>query len=173
MFDSTTVALTGKLWVGAGGSRAIGRVLDEMLMESRQNIYIVAYRLTVSLSSLIEKIEQALARGCNVGIVLDGIESNHPAERGRFEKLLKDYPNLSIWDFNGNSEDASRAMLHAKVIVCDRKKAIVGSANFSKNGLDMNHEMAVVLRGRTAATISKAIDQLISEGIRMGILTKR
>lgn len=49
--------------------------------------------------------------------------------------------------------------LHAKVIACG-KSAIVGSANFSYDGMNVNHELDVVLSGALAARVTSAADRM-------------
>ncbi len=51
-------------------------------------------------------------------------------------------------------------MLHAKVIVADRKKAVLGSANFSWGGMSAHYEIGVLLEGKDAWTLSKLVDEV-------------
>jgi cardiolipin synthase len=51
--------------------------------------------------------------------------------------------------------------LHAKVIVADRKMALVGSSNLSRRGLLNNHELALFVEGKTVEQIASAIDKLL------------
>jgi len=62
-----------------------------------------------------------------------------------------------------------QADLHAKVIVVDRKKALVGSANLSLRGLMNNHELGVVVEGPVAAEIARAIDMLMASPYTMPV----
>jgi phosphatidylserine/phosphatidylglycerophosphate/cardiolipin synthase-like enzyme len=52
--------------------------------------------------------------------------------------------------------------LHAKVIVADRKKAILGSANFSWGGMSSHYEIGVLLEGKDAWTLSELVDEIAS-----------
>ncbi|MEJ5347018.1 MAG: phospholipase D family protein, partial [Chloroflexus sp.] len=72
-------------------------------------------------------------------------------------ELQKKYRHFQLYPFNPGNE---RGDLHAKVLVVDRKRALVGSSNLSYNGLILNHEMAVLIDGQEAATIGVAIDRL-------------
>jgi phosphatidylserine/phosphatidylglycerophosphate/cardiolipin synthase-like enzyme len=51
--------------------------------------------------------------------------------------------------------------LHAKVIVVDRKRAYVGSANFSESGLKSSIEMGVGLTGTHALQVAEWFDSLM------------
>lgn len=172
MFERSQIVLTGRLWLGANGSRGIGTMLIEMISEAKSEITIVAYRLTIAVAELNIAIEKALARGCIVRIILDARSSELEVEKNFFESLIRDYrQQIEVLDFS--TTDKNFVSLHAKVVVCDRKKALVGSANFSKNGLENNHEMAVLLTGKAVKNVAKSIDQLVKEGIRLNALTKR
>lgn len=50
--------------------------------------------------------------------------------------------------------------LHAKVIVADRKKAILGSANFSWGGMSSHYEIGVLIEGKDARTLSELVDEI-------------
>lgn len=53
-----------------------------------------------------------------------------------------------------------RKMLHAKVVVVDREKALLGSANFSWGGMSAHYEVGVFLEGTEAYTLSKLVDDV-------------
>lgn len=172
MFEKSQIVLTGRLWLGASGSRGIGTTLIEMISEAKNEIIIVAYRLTIAVAELNMAIEKALARGCIVRIILDARGAELEIERKFFESWLKNYhQQIEILEFYAIEEKF--VSLHAKVVVCDRRKAMVGSANFSKNGLENNHEMAVLLTGKTVRSVAKSIDQLVREGMRLNAIEKR
>lgn len=53
-------------------------------------------------------------------------------------------------------------LMHAKVIVADRKRAYVGSANFSQSGLRDSIEMGVSLAGSAALQVARWFDSLLN-----------
>jgi len=53
-----------------------------------------------------------------------------------------------------------KQMLHAKVVVVDRKKAVLGSANFSWGGMASHYEIGVFLEGDEAWTLGKLVDDV-------------
>lgn len=53
-----------------------------------------------------------------------------------------------------------KQILHAKVVVVDRKKAILGSANFSWGGMAAHYEIGIFLEGDEAWTLSKLVDNV-------------
>ena len=63
--------------------------------------------------------------------------------------------------------------LHAKLIAADRHTAVVGSANFSHNGLIENHEIALLVKGKAARSLCAAVDSLVKEASKAEKLIKR
>lgn len=178
MADNIRILATGNLFLGTLGVRTIGKVLLEMMEETRQELLIIAYRFTCSLPELRRGLESVLARGCNVQMLLDAAEcDNDPASEGYLSDLLCENPNLQIWDFLGSKVKAGKevylARLHAKVVVADRRKAVVGSANFSRNGLIENHELAVQISGKPVVGLAKSIDKFLARGRAGGTLHLR
>jgi cardiolipin synthase len=130
------------MWAGAKGARTTGPVLFDMMSGTRQELLMVAYRFSIAVPELRKAFEQVLARGCRVKLIVDNTEPNQ-SEGRYFDGLNQMYPNLEIWDFLESDSQGNPAQLHAKVIVSDRKVAVIGSANFSRNGLIENHELGV------------------------------
>ena len=61
----------------------------------------------------------------------------------------------------GTLGKANGRQLHAKVIVVDRKGAVIGSANFSWGGMVANYEVGVLIDGYEAWKMAKLIDELL------------
>lgn len=71
-------------------------------------------------------------------------------------------PLTALHDAIANPGELRR--MHGKVIVADRARALVGSANFSMSGLQGNLELGVRLDGAVAAELCRTIEQLRDEG---------
>ena len=170
MSNQPQVFVTGKYWLG-GGARAIGPALLEIIDAATQEVLIVAYRMSVALTEFNKAIENALARGCIVKIVLDRATTNE-TEDAFFLSLLKRYDNLYIWDFKDINSDQNFS-LHAKIVAADRLKAMVGSANFSRNGMLENHEIALLVTDSAALSVCSTVDRLIKNGAEDGALFLR
>lgn len=54
------------------------------------------------------------------------------------------------------------SQFHAKAVVIDRKRALIGSANFTWGGMAINHEIGVLLKGKYAWDIASLIDRFAS-----------
>lgn len=79
--------------------------------------------------------------------------------------LRRDWPSglalVALEDVEGLDDYKS---LHAKVIVADRARALVGSANFTVSGLGRNLEFGLRVEGPAAERIAQTIDGLVREG---------
>jgi phosphatidylserine/phosphatidylglycerophosphate/cardiolipin synthase-like enzyme len=51
-------------------------------------------------------------------------------------------------------------ILHAKLVVVDRKTALVGSANISKGALVSNYEIMLKISGDAVSSLSLMLDNL-------------
>lgn len=71
-------------------------------------------------------------------------------------------PLVALRDVTPTRDEHRR--MHGKVLVADRERALVGSANFTVGGLAGNIEFGVRLEGAIAQEIHRVIDALRSEG---------
>lgn len=55
-----------------------------------------------------------------------------------------------------------RETFHAKVVLCDRSAAYLGSSNVTAASLEHSMEMGVVLRGRAASGVAEVVDAVIA-----------
>jgi cardiolipin synthase len=156
--DRVRIAVTGTAWIGGG----IGSVEDEMLSllnEAEREILLTAYSITEGSSRVMDGIEQAVATGVRTRLIVDRFDGQEPAVRQRLQHLAGQFPAiLTIHDFAGGS---GRSHLHAKALVVDRRKAVIGSANLTFHGMMTAHELAVVLDGPTVEKIAQRIDLLL------------
>ena len=80
--------------------------------------------------------------------------------RQRLVNLMNGRPWCQVLDFSSPDPEED---LHAKVVVADRTRALVGSANLSRHGLIINHELAVVIEGPPAGEVARTIDLLMRD----------
>ncbi len=138
------------------GMRGIEPVVEEIMMQAQSEIQMAAYMITPSASPLLNLIEQAAQRGIKISIVINDFSSQDETIKGRLEALSKIFPHVRIFNF----VNPENKQLHAKVIVVDRKKAVVGSANFSWGGMYSNYEVGLLVEGEPAWKLGKIIDIL-------------
>lgn len=156
--DQVSIAVTGSGWLG-GGVPSVERVLSDLIAAARQEIMLTAYSVTTGADRVWVEMERAIATGIRVVVIVDRLQEQPADTRALLERLLHAYPDaFSLFDFARG--DASTG-LHAKVLVVDRKIALVGSANLSLRGMVTAHEMATIVRGPIADRVAQRIDALI------------
>ena len=131
--------------------------IEGLFQRATSEIQIAVYDLTGGADELIGAIRGLLARGIQVTMVVNRFGKKENAVRDGLEKLSFRFDHFQLFDFTPNSEKED---LHAKIIVRDRKEALVGSANLTWRGLVRNHELAVIISGPAASTIGGLIDSL-------------
>jgi len=159
-----SVVVTGTAWMG-GGIGSIESALERLFREAEEEIGLTAYIIS-SADLLFDWLEAALARGIQVRLVINRLNTQPSDVVVRLRRLASTYPHFYLYDFVPESE----ADLHAKAVVIDRRIALVGSSNLSRRGLLTNHEIAVVLRGPAAITAATALDRLFTSRyvVRLG-----
>lgn len=90
------------------------------------------------------------------------------------DNTRKDYPigfdtispwlkaqGIEVFNYAIPRMDGGRETFHAKVVLCDRSAAYLGSSNVTAASLEHSMEMGVVLEGRAAASVAEVIDAVL------------
>ncbi len=153
--SKTSVVVTGLAWMGAGVG-SIESAIERLFASAKQEISLTVYALGTNPDSVVTWLEGALSRGVAVRMVLNRSEEQPPAAINRLKRLAASYPHFTLFRFEGQD----KGDLHAKVIVADRRLALVGSSNLSWHGMVTNHELALLVEGKAATEIAGALDRL-------------
>jgi len=149
------ILVTGSHFTGLG-FRALEPVIKELVSCAKKEIQVAAYIFSSAALEFLTLLENALARGVMVTVIVNSLNKQPQSIRDFLLNLEKKYPFARIVDFH----DPFGGQLHAKILVVDRKKAVVGSANFTWGGLVTNHEICVLIEGKTALDIAFLLDQI-------------
>ena len=115
--------------------------------------------MTSGAARVTDALAEALKRGVSVTVIINRFDAQEPAGRALLTGLQSRFPHsCRLYDFVSGSEMES---LHAKVLVADRRVALIGSANLSFLGMIANHELGVLLRGPAAASVASCVDRLL------------
>jgi len=155
--DKTKIDIlaTGNLLVGKG-IRSIETVTMELMKEAKKEVRIATFSLGPGSKDIIKIIDDTLSRGVTIFLVINHMEEQPKNIVSELNKLKKQYPHFKLFDFNQEGE-----RLHAKVMVFDGKKAIIGSANLTWRAMVKNHEMGVLIEGDTVQSILRAVTNLM------------
>ncbi len=154
-FSDTEVSVTGTAWMGAGVG-SIQSSIEEMFKHARREIHIAVYEITQGSRGFLDKIKDCLNRGIRVTMIVNRFDEKSPAVKNTIKGFLR-FRYFNLYDFTAESTNED---LHAKIIVIDRLEALVGSANLTWRGLAGNHELSIIVKGKTASTISSLLDKL-------------
>jgi phosphatidylserine/phosphatidylglycerophosphate/cardiolipin synthase-like enzyme len=134
------------VWTGPESDRSGGRltlaVLADLISEARHQILLVSYATLPSIE-IRAALASAVERGVEVTALLESTVDN-PQFRGRRDPFAGLPMRRLSWP--GDIRPAGASM-HAKMLVVDRRVAVIGSANLTGYGLERNIECGLLVRG--------------------------
>lgn len=134
------------VWTGpgsnAGGSRLTIAVINDLIAEASSEVLLVSYAAYPPLA-LNDSLLAATARGVRVTMLLE-----RPEDNVGWSGPEDPFSDLSItqlhWPAGARPPGAS---MHAKLLVVDRRVALVGSANLTAAAFGRNLECGLLVRG--------------------------
>jgi phosphatidylserine/phosphatidylglycerophosphate/cardiolipin synthase-like enzyme len=155
--NRVSLVVTGLGWLG-GGVQAIENALLGLVNGAEHELALAVYAMSPGPERLWAAIERAVDGGIRSTIIVDRLDEQNPAMCDWIHRLRSRHADtLRLVDFRG--ED-SNDHLHAKIVVADRRAAIVGSANLTAHGLLLAHELALLVEGPVAEEIAGRLDLL-------------
>lgn len=170
------VPTTQVVWTGprVEGSflRATREVVREILRDANQEVLLVGYWIAARddgegiIEEVITSLAGAVTRGVRVSVIVD--ERVRPDGRDNRRILVSlwpsgvELPKILTWRL---PPDDRHLKLHAKVLVADRRDALVTSANLTSYAMDRNMEMGVRVVGSPAFDIARHFDLLETQGV--------
>lgn len=167
---------TQVVWTGpkVEGSflRATREVVRELLRGAQSELLVVGYWIAARedgegiIEEVIASLAAAVTRGVVVSVVVD--ERVRPDGRDNHRILVSAWPvavalpKILTWRLPPSDQHLK---LHAKVLVADRRDALVTSANLTSYAMDRNMEMGVRLVGHPAIDIARHFDLLEAHGV--------
>jgi len=137
------------------GVRGTGPVVEELMENIDNELHILAYVISKHAEKFLGLIEKSLESGIKTTLVINNLQKQDPYVRDKLLNWKSKFRYFKLVDFNRKEKT-----LHAKVVVVDREKAVLGSANFSWGGMSGNYEIGIFLEGREAWTLSKLVDNV-------------
>jgi cardiolipin synthase A/B len=168
---STEVVWTGPKVEGSF-LRATREVVRELLRRARVELLVVGYWIAARddgegiIEEVITSMAEAVMRGASVRVIVDErIRTDGRDNRSILVSAWPDsvpLPRILTWHLPPGDRHLK---LHAKVLVADRRDALVTSANLTSYAMDLNMEMGVRVIGYPAGNITKHFDLLEAAGI--------
>jgi phosphatidylserine/phosphatidylglycerophosphate/cardiolipin synthase-like enzyme len=158
---NATIIATGTEFVNKG-LRRTQPVIEEMIKNANKSIHILNYSFGPDAEGLWDMLDDILGKGKHVTIVvndLSRLDDDNPHEKKVKERLYGLNNKFGKRNFVLADFKKPDGWMHAKVIVADRNKMVIGSANLSKGGLKNHYEMGVLIEGEEAGMVAKIIQQ--------------
>jgi phosphatidylserine/phosphatidylglycerophosphate/cardiolipin synthase-like enzyme len=161
---SQTPGLTGAgvalaLRVGLAVRHAAG-VIHELLCDARERILLVSFA-AYTLPEIAVDLRASAERGRQTDIVFESTADN-PGYDGPAHQY-SDIPGVTRWHWPKDQRTPG-ASLHAKLLVIDGRRALVGSANLTSRALDSNIEAGVLISNPDlAASLEQRVRQLMCD----------
>lgn len=161
----TTERRTSAVWTGpqaAGDRRLTSGTLHGLLVQASERILLVSYAAH-TLPEVADDLAAAVARGCTVDVVFetphDGAGYDGPST------AFAAVEGIKRWRWP-KDQRPPKASLHAKLLVIDGRRALVGSANLTNSALTRNLEAGVLVRDPSVASdLEQHVRDLMSNGI--------
>lgn len=155
------------VWTGpgaAGEQRLTSAVLHDLIAGARERVLLVSYA-AFTLSGVAADLAAAIDRGCDVDVVFETEEDSAGAYSGSHSEPFGAVAGLRRWRWPPEQRDVAGAALHAKVLVVDGRRALVGSANLTHRALSANLEAGVLIEDRdVAAALERHVRGLMAAG---------
>ncbi len=153
------------VWTGPGATgeqHLTAAVLHELVAGAAERVVIVSYA-AFTLATLASDLENAVRGGCTVDVVFETEADSGGAYEGKGTPFAN-VEGITRWRWPPEHRGAGAA-LHAKVLVIDGKRALVGSANLTNRALSANVEAGVLVADpRVAEAIERHVRELMAAG---------
>jgi len=151
------IGVTGSYWVGRG-KRSIWSLVRDSFAEAEREIIMAAYSLSETSPEFIGLFDTCLRKGVRIVLIVNRFgEQPSNARKGLVSLAWEHQKRLVLKNFNPTDR---REDLHAKLIVIDHRIALVGSANITWKGMNINHELVLRIAGRRASEVGDLLDKL-------------
>jgi phosphatidylserine/phosphatidylglycerophosphate/cardiolipin synthase-like enzyme len=154
------------VWTGpgaAGERRLTANVLHELIARATERVLLISFA-AFTLSEVASDLQCAADRGCMVDVVFETEEDSAGRYDGPGVAAFAHVTGITRWRWPADKRPAG-AVLHAKVLVVDGRRALVGSANLTRRALEANIEAGVVINDQhVASAIEDHVRALIASG---------
>ena len=165
-----TLSTSGSLWSGYH-AQDIRTMFFELLLSAKTSIRISAFSMgkkNPDTEEFFQIIEDKLLGHKKITMIVNDDENIHDYSRKRLRTLQKRFPesddplvgSLHVRYFDPFRKGKKRMILHSKVAVVDRKYALIGSANISRNALLHNYEIMLKIKGKSVSRIDDMLIEL-------------
>jgi phosphatidylserine/phosphatidylglycerophosphate/cardiolipin synthase-like enzyme len=154
------------VWTGPGaigGQRLTANVLHELIANATERVVLVSFA-AYTLTEVAADLQAAADRGCTVDVVFETEEDSAGKYDGPGAAAFAHVSGIVRWRWPAVCREAG-AVLHAKILVIDGRRALVGSANLTRRALAANIEAGVLINDPLmAAALEDHVRALMASG---------
>lgn len=134
----------------------------EVIGEARDHIFMTSpFLQEEGISPLRNALLEALSRGVIVTILTHDADNLTSSQSIALEELRREAERLGRSLRVYTAAASTNSLLHAKLVVADGCKMVLGSANLTRPGLSQNLEAGVVLGERESLEMMRILNALI------------
>jgi len=149
--NNIEIIASGDKWIGDGIIPTMSAI-TELIDNSEDSLIMTIYVLTSDL--IFDKIHSALKRGVEIEIFIY-FNEDYLNLINKLKKLSDSYNYCKIHILD-------EEFIHSKIIISDRSKLLIGSANFSRRAFFSNYELGVFIDdSHIAFELEKVIKRLL------------
>jgi putative cardiolipin synthase len=155
------------VWTGpgaAGEQRLTASVLHELISGARRRILLLSFAAH-TVPSVAADLEAAVQVGCSVDVVFETGADSSGAYRSDDRRPFGDVPGIRRWCWPADQRPRG-SLLHAKALIIDGERALIGSANLTERALSANLEVGVLIRDpAVTAALEAHVVSLMESGV--------
>ena len=158
--DSAELVWTGPGKIGEGVRNTLP-VIEEMLdsVVPGERVTVIDYMITARASSVISRINALLEGGTRVDFIVDRNRQNRREMQKCFGDSLRQ-PDV----YTRRESEHESYKIHAKVIMIGERRMLLGSANLTGLGTEVNFELGLQVTGPVVRKTYRLIRDMIRDG---------
>lgn len=140
------------VWTGPGAEgerRLTAGELHDLVCSARERVLLVSYA-AFTLPDLAIDLSAAVERGCTVDVVFETEEDSAGMYSGPATPFGT-ITGIRRWRWPAANRPTGGAVLHAKLLVVDCARALIGSANLTQRALHANLEAGLLVHDADVA----------------------
>lgn len=157
------------VWSGPQSAAQTGRLTRESLLDvirgATESLLVIGYAVHDD-TAIRPALEAAIGRGVEVTLLLERSDDN-----ASFSGAPTAFDGIGArrLSWPARHRPDQRANLHAKVLVADKRTAVIGSANLTAWAFERNLECGVVVSGDQARRVHEHIEQLVIDKVLVAV----
>lgn len=153
--------------------RLTSAAITELIRDCQESLLIVSFA-AFGVGDVIRELKLAASRDVSIDLVLETTAASGGTLHGTTEasaafNAIRSNATFWVWPADRRPiVNGSRAALHAKLLVADKRVALVGSANLTDKALASNLELGVIIRDpNVVQRIDRHFRSLMHPGVRI------